>query len=34
MTSPSFPPSQDPPGFDRAAFQPVLHAAIADFLAA
>ena len=32
MTSPMFPPSQDPPGFDRAAFQPILHAEIAAFL--
>ncbi len=32
MTRPDFPPSQDPPGFDRAAFQPVLHAEILAFL--
>jgi predicted dienelactone hydrolase len=32
MTRPDFPPSQDPPGFDRAAFQPVLHAEILSFL--
>lgn len=32
MTSPSFPPSQDPPGFDRAAYQPLLHAEITAFL--
>ncbi|WNG57733.1 alpha/beta hydrolase [Archangium gephyra] len=32
MTSPGFPPSQDPKGFDRAAFQPVLHAEILTFL--
>jgi predicted dienelactone hydrolase len=32
MTRPDFPPSQDPPGFDRAAFQPRLHALVLDFL--
>jgi len=32
MTRPEFPPSQDPAGFDRAAFQPVLHAEILAFL--
>ncbi len=32
MTRPEFPPSQDPPGFDRARYQPVLHAEIARFL--
>ena len=32
LTRPDFAPSQDPPGFDRAAFQPVLHAEIAAFL--
>ena len=32
FTSPTFPPSQDPPGFDRAAFQPILHAEITTFL--
>lgn len=32
MTRPDFPPSQDPPGFDRAAFQPVLAAEIGAFL--
>ncbi len=32
MTSPIFPPSQDPEGFDRAAFLPVLHAEIVAFL--
>ncbi len=32
MTRPDFPPSQDPEGFDRAAFQPVLHAGILSFL--
>ncbi len=32
MQRPEFPPSQDPPGFDRAAYQPVLHAEIAAFL--
>ena len=34
MTRPDFPPSQDPPGFDRVAFQPVLHAEIETFLRA
>jgi predicted dienelactone hydrolase len=34
MTRPEFPPSQDPAGFDRAAFQPVLHAEILAFLRA
>ncbi|MEO6280526.1 alpha/beta hydrolase [Roseateles sp.] len=32
MTRPDFPPSQDPPGFDRAAYQPRLFADVADFL--
>jgi predicted dienelactone hydrolase len=32
MTRPEFPPSQDPAGFDRVAFQPVLHAEIEAFL--
>jgi hypothetical protein len=32
MTRPEFPPSQDPKGFDRLAFQPVLHAEILTFL--
>lgn len=32
MTRPEFPPSQDPPGFDRAAYQPVLHGEILAFL--
>lgn len=32
MRQRSFPPSQDPPGFDREAFQPVLIAQVADFL--
>lgn len=32
MTRPDFPPSQDPPGFDRAAFQPKLNAEIVSFL--
>ena len=31
LTRPEFPPSQDPEGFDRAAFQPRLAAAIAAF---
>jgi predicted dienelactone hydrolase len=34
MTRPEFPPSQDPSGFDRAAYQPVLHAEILTFLRA
>jgi predicted dienelactone hydrolase len=34
MTRPEFPPSQDPVGFDRLAFQPVLHAEILTFLRA
>ncbi|HWN70696.1 MAG TPA: hypothetical protein VNM90_23810, partial [Haliangium sp.] len=34
MTRPEFPPSQDPPGFDRVAYQPVLHAEIETFLRA
>jgi predicted dienelactone hydrolase len=34
MTRPEFPPSQDPAGFDRVAFQPVLHAEIEAFLRA
>lgn len=34
MTRPDFPPSQDPPGFDRAAYEPVLSAEIATFLRA
>lgn len=32
MRRPDFPPSQDPEGFDREAFQPVLHSAILTFL--
>ena len=31
-TGPAFPPSQDPPGFDRARFQPELQAEILAFL--
>ena len=31
-TSPSLPPSQDPPGFDRAGFHEVLYPEIAAFL--
>jgi predicted dienelactone hydrolase len=34
MTRPGFPPSQDPSGFDRVAYQPVLHAEILTFLRA
>ncbi|RZL36607.1 MAG: alpha/beta hydrolase [Rubrivivax sp.] len=32
MARPDFPPAQDPPGFDRAGYQPQLFADIADFL--
>ena len=32
MTRPDFAPSQDPPGFDRAAYQPILHAEVEAFL--
>lgn len=32
MVSPAFPPSQDPPGFDRAAYLPQLDAEIVAFL--
>jgi predicted dienelactone hydrolase len=32
MTRPDFPPSQDPPGFDRTAFQAVLHSKVEAFL--
>lgn len=32
MRQRSFPPSQDPPGFDREAFQPRLIAQVSDFL--
>ena len=32
MTRPDFPPSHDPAGFDRVAFQPLLHAEILSFL--
>jgi predicted dienelactone hydrolase len=31
-TTPAFPPSQDPPGFDRAAFHATLHADVEAFL--
>ena len=34
MVSPAFPPSQDPPGFDRAAYQVQLHADVLGFLRA
>ena len=30
----AIPPAQDPPGFDRAAYQPILHADITAFLRA
>ncbi|HET6229572.1 MAG TPA: alpha/beta fold hydrolase [Longimicrobiaceae bacterium] len=32
MTSPAFPPSQDPPGFDRARFHEELYAEVEAFL--
>jgi predicted dienelactone hydrolase len=32
LTRPDFPPSQDPPGFDRLAFQPQLFATVTGFL--
>jgi predicted dienelactone hydrolase len=32
MTRPDFPPSQDPPGFDRRAYQPILHSEVTAFL--
>jgi len=32
MTGPLFPPSQDPPGFDRAAYLPVLCGEVHAFL--
>lgn len=32
MTRPDFPPSQDPPGFNRAAYQPQLAADVERFL--
>lgn len=32
LTRPEFPPSQDPPGFDRAAFQAEMHVEIETFL--
>lgn len=32
MTNPAFPPSQDPPGFDRVAFHTRLYGEIAAFL--
>lgn len=34
LAGPAFPPSQDPPGFDRAAYQPVLCAEVLAFLRA
>ncbi len=33
LTRPEFPPSQDPPGFDRRAYQDVLFAEVTHFLA-
>lgn len=32
LNRPDFPPAQDPPGFDRAGFQPILNGAILAFL--
>jgi predicted dienelactone hydrolase len=32
MCRPDFPPSWDPPGFDREAFQPVLYEAVLSYL--
>jgi len=32
LTRPNFPPSQDPPGFDRAAIQPQFFADVVEFL--
>jgi predicted dienelactone hydrolase len=32
LTRPNFPPSQDPPGFDRAAIQPEFFADVVEFL--
>ena len=32
LTRPNFPPSQDPPGFDRAAIQPAFFADVVEFL--
>jgi predicted dienelactone hydrolase len=34
MVRPGFPPAHDPSGFDRAAYQPILHAEILAFLSA
>ncbi|MGZ3418658.1 MAG: alpha/beta hydrolase family protein [Polyangiales bacterium] len=34
MTRPEFPPSQDPPGFDRVAYQRVLNQEVLEFLLA
>ena len=34
MVSPSFPPGNDPDGFDRSAYLPVLQAEVFEFLAA
>jgi hypothetical protein len=31
MTRPDFPPSQDPPGFDRLTLQPTLHRDVQNF---
>jgi fermentation-respiration switch protein FrsA (DUF1100 family) len=32
MTRPNFPPSQDPPGFDRETIQPAFFADLVEFL--
>ena len=32
MVNPAFPPSQDPPGFDRAAFHAALYPEVEAFL--
>lgn len=32
LTRPNFPPSQDPPGFDRVAIQPAFFADVVEFL--
>jgi hypothetical protein len=34
LVRPGFLPAYDPPGFDRAAYQDVLHAEVATFLRA
>jgi hypothetical protein len=32
MLRPNFPPAQDPPGFDRTKYQPLMNAEISAFL--